>query len=59
MDYFIFLKNFLEVFEKFLGFVFEGIMNEMYVFRKEDFFYVEFGVFEVDFFEEVGFLCCL
>lgn len=58
-DHFTFSKNSLEVFEKLSGLAFEGIMNEMYVFRKEDLSHVELGAFEVDFLEEAGLLCRL
>ena len=51
-----FSKNSLEVFEKLSCLAFEGIMNEMYVFRKEDLSHVELGAFEVDFLEEAGLL---
>ena len=58
-DHFTFSKNSLEVFEKLSCLAFEGIMNEMYVFRKEDLSHVELGAFEVDFLEEAGLLCRL
>lgn len=38
LDYYDFLKGFKEVLEKLLCFVLEGIINERYVFRKEEFF---------------------
>lgn len=38
LDYYDFLKGFIEVLEKLLCFVLEGIINERYVFRKEEFF---------------------
>lgn len=55
-DHFIFSENSLEVFEKLSCLAFEGIMNERYVFRKEDLSHAELSAFEVDFLEEAGFL---
>lgn len=56
-DHVIFSKNSLEVFEKLSCLAFEGIMNERYVFRKEDLSHVELSAFEADFLEEAGLLC--
>ena len=58
-DNFIFSKNSLEIFEKLSCLAFQGIMNEMYVFRKEDLSHFELSAFEIDFLEEAGFLCRL
>lgn len=55
-DHFNFSKNAQDVLEKLSYLAFEGIINERYVFRKEDLSHVDLSAFEVDILEEAGFL---
>ncbi|KAJ7373636.1 NLR, CARD domain-containing protein 3 [Desmophyllum pertusum] len=55
-DHFDFSKNSQEVLEKLSYLAFEGMINERYVFRKEDLSHVELSAFEVEILEEAGFL---
>lgn len=55
-DHLNFSKNSQDVLEKLSSLAFEGIINESYVFRKEDLSHVELSAFEVDILEEAGFL---
>lgn len=54
-----FSKDSQEVLEKLSCLALEGITNERYVFRKEDFAQVELSAFEVEILEEAGLLCRL
>ena len=55
-DHFDFKKNSQEVLEKLSFLAFQGIVQERYVFRKEDLSFVELNAFEVEILEEAGFL---
>ena len=55
-DHYDFSKGSTEVLEKLSCLALEGIINERYVFRKEEFSQVELSAFEVEILEEAGLL---